>query len=104
MSNRSRQGKKPSQSVRSNSAHRRSKTIPNSHSAVQLVDQKPEPKQEEIQESNSLGTCLIKYVLNNPIRFVVSLAVVTYLVCAVIHFGLTGDTGMLTVLLSYLEK
>lgn len=87
--------------ARSNTAYQRGASVLNSPSVVQLVDQKPEPKQEESQEPSRLRERLIGCVPNNTHTFVFLLFVLAYLACAIIRFAHTNDGGMLVTLLPY---
>ena len=88
---------------RSNTARQRGASVPNRLSKVKPVGQETEPKQEENQESLTVGTRLIGCVPNSPNGLMFFLFVVIYLVCATIHFVHTDDGGMLITLLPYLS-
>jgi hypothetical protein len=87
---------------RSNAARQREASVPNRLSKVEPVDQEPESKQEENQESLSFGARLIGCVPNSPNGLMFFLIGMAYLVCAILHFAQTNDGGMLEALLPYL--
>jgi len=92
-----------SASARSNVARQRRASVPNRLSTVEPVDQETEPKQEENQEPLTIRARLSGCVPNSPNALMFFLFVVTYLICAMIHFIHTDDGGMLITLLPYLS-
>jgi hypothetical protein len=70
---------------------------------LQQVDLEVETKLQKNQEPRSLKEQLRSCFPKDLNALLYALFILVYLVCAVIHFGHTGDITMFTILLPYLS-